>query len=797
MESLKTFTDYTAAVSDRRFSSVFIKEPASPEVQEKRGNLFILLDISPDLYALGKTITHTFETEYYHKHVNDDSLAGLEKSLSFVNQKIKGFFQIQKKPPKKCNIVAAVFHKNVLHLVQLGDVFVFLFRKGSFKRIENVKSADQEFPQFLNIATGTLLEGDTLLLSDKTLLDRIELKKLKQIVAVNYPTSAIARIKEQLAPKTSGDIPNVAITEFTAEGSELSGEKSSIQEEEKKLAPQEHTKHSISQKSSQQGEKETIIESLKPAAVVEEKFELEESSPEKKPLSDLGELGKWKQEQESTISQEIKKLEETLEEKIKKAKSLNEDESTISQPQDISTTSPEETLASLSSKKKASSLPSLQIDYSVFDRIKNTGKWLFSSLEQLWKQGEQFVEKAKDSSNKIPPRQVIYDRTDQYLSGKLKPVKKLRKRYWFLVLGLITTVFLVITLFNAFKQQQEKDKIKILQTNAEKFYKSSLETLKINDIPTSRKYLSNAVKYVDKVLNLEEDNEKAIKLKENIQDRLDQIDGIVRVKNPQPLADLQTIDKNIKNPNTLLRLDQTLYILDPSTEKILSYSLLNNKLQELLKLPKQAESVLSVDIIEDAIYLYSQNDNVNAFDTQTERLRAVTVSFGGTWKNAEKIYAYNNKLYFLDLPQDQIWRYQPNADSFAPATRYFENTVVSLTGTVDLGIDGDVYILKNDGQLTRYTQIRKPDTTFSVANVTPPLEKPSALFVVEGQNNHIFIADPPNKRIVEINKVGHFQQQYVFDGNEITSITDIVVDNAKDALYFLSGTKIYKIDLVK
>ncbi|MEI6221725.1 MAG: hypothetical protein WCP97_03080 [bacterium] len=790
MEKLKNITDYFSTITDSSFSPITVYEPTD-EQSEKRGNLYLLLDLSPSIYPLGTMISRIFETEYYQKAQNESPMQRLEAALTIANKKILGYLQTKQNNNYRCSIVAAIFHENILHLVQIGEAHVLLLRQGSFKKIGNVKSFQESIPQFHNIATGSVQEGDTLVLTTTNLLERFELKKLKQIIAANYPSTAIAHMRELVKPASLTETFSIILVEFSSPEAHVSN---------KEKSSWDHSNNTFNKSN---------LENTYPSAIPTKKTIIENlDNPKTHQTKTTDQL--YRNEQNTTsiltpIEQEINKM-ESISKNIYEPQfpnHLQKQENSIEYgnpvfPNRTKPTTPEEIptytfnqipttegpLSKLNPPKK------LTINYSLPERIKNSITQIKKKFSGVSENLPNFQKKVVKTIQESP----LIENAKHGQELITTKAKKLHRSHWFLIMGILSSIFLLLVIMNTVRKQQISSQVSSLLTSSQNQLDAASGLIKSNDIPGARKQLLESKKTTEQVLKIDPKNKPVFQIQNTINESLDKIDGIVRITDSKPLEDLQKLDKNAKQASNLLLLNQNLYILDSKIDKLFNYSLNNNKLSLKLEAPNQAKSMLSLTAIDNNIYIYSKDGKVNEFNTQTEQMRTLTV-FGGSWAKGEKLISYFNTLYLLDITQDQIWRYRPLGDSYSSPSRYFDTTAVSLAGTIDIAIEGDVYALKNNGQLLRYTQQRKPDTTFVVTNITPPLEKPTALFTGPGENDSIFIAESSTKRIIELNKNGQFLHQYIIENPNIKNIDCFVIDFGKNTAYFLSDSRIYKFPL--
>ena len=86
------------------------------------------------------------------------------------------------------SFICGTFSENTLHVTQIGNPIIKLFRGTTISHIEN-KFPAQKKPRpskaFSNIATGTILNGDKIIISTKDILKVVPLSRLKQVSKKN------------------------------------------------------------------------------------------------------------------------------------------------------------------------------------------------------------------------------------------------------------------------------------------------------------------------------------------------------------------------------------------------------------------------------------------------------------------------------------------------------------------------------------------------------------------------------------------------------------------------------------
>lgn len=243
------------------------------------------------------------------------------------------------------------------------------------------------------------------------------------------------------------------------------------------------------------------------------------------------------------------------------------------------------------------------------------------------------------------------------------------------------------------------------------------------------------------------------------------------------------------NPKAIAGTANALFIADPGANTIHQLNLTDPVTVEDVAVENFSSPRL-IYISEETAYVLGE-DELISFNTDTKTVTKETIDPPDNWPSVSAVVAFFDNLYLLDATHDQIVKYSALGAGFSSPQNWIAGQP-DLPLPVDIAIDGDVFVLSQNGQVFKYTQGERG--AFSFSGLALKLSSPIKLFTHKDMDE-LYILDRGNKRVVVTSKEGVYLQQYMYKGTDSSweDLRDFWIKEGK--MFILAGTRIYKVPL--
>lgn len=302
----------------------------------------------------------------------------------------------------------------------------------------------------------------------------------------------------------------------------------------------------------------------------------------------------------------------------------------------------------------------------------------------------------------------------------------------------------------------------------------------------ARTSMLHAIEQLDGLDTSTEARKQAVEdLKNQIEDARKKLQRIINTQSPTKIYALTDglADGALRSP---ILWKGNLVVADRAGNK-LTVIKLSDKTTSDIPMPEGKPEITSIAPGNSSVIVVFSDKTLAAVNTETKVVS--NLSFSSSAATVTDAVTYTaNRIYVLDAETQQIWRHQSGSGGFGSGTKYLQANATDLSNAVSLAIDANVYVLKKDGSLVRFSNGGQDG--FSLSLIDPKLENGNQVWT-DADASMIAIADAQGKRIATFTKEGRLIAQYT--SPDFKGPTDIIGDIANKKLYVIDGNAIYEI----
>lgn len=339
-----------------------------------------------------------------------------------------------------------------------------------------------------------------------------------------------------------------------------------------------------------------------------------------------------------------------------------------------------------------------------------------------------------------------------------------------------------------------------------------LEIAATADEAAARQALEAALLTLDEAAQKAPKDEAISNLRANVREQLDTLNKVVRLYHVELLHTYPVAGQ----VDQIIVHGADVYVLDRLTDRVYyqrlneaGTALASDEEQLLVRKGDQPDTATAVGELvgmtwmpggegrqTGALLILGRNGLLLAHDPTWERLVGTTLPASETWQYPVAVSGYLGNFYVLDPGLRQVLRYRASGAGYVlPPDPYLAESTPDVAGAIDMAIDGFVYLLFEDGRLEKYLSGKPAPLTLSPPD--QPLQQPAAIYAApDAEARFLYVADPPNSRVLRCDKEGRLIQQFILEGSDaLDQVRDIFVDEVGSQLYFLSGNQLFMVDI--
>lgn len=359
-----------------------------------------------------------------------------------------------------------------------------------------------------------------------------------------------------------------------------------------------------------------------------------------------------------------------------------------------------------------------------------------------------------------------------------------------LILGIVLIV--IIALGAGYKYKLSRDQKKLAEFNqilqeARDDFNTAKGLASLNPADAKNK-LDGAKNKVNKALVLIPADNNAQDLKKQIEQDSASILQQSSVSDFPVFLDMDLVKKNFQAIQMSLSAGKLL-LLDPGVKTLVVVDLAK-KSNQILAGSDQLGDAFKASLNGGLAFVYSKDKGVLKIDTTNKKIAAVAKKSSDLGK-IQDIYGFSGNIYLLDNDKNKIWKYLPTSDGYSDAREYLTKDIkVDFSNALRMQIESSIYVLKNGGEIQRFTKGDKDN--FSLSGLPSNIKDPKSFFVSSDTDN-LYLLDSGNSRLLILTKTGSYKGQ--ISGAGFGRAADLAVDEVGKKIYLLEGGKIFQVDL--
>ena len=733
------------------FSTALNYTPDHSE-QQAHGSLYFVIDIgspSPLSADIAYNLIDIIKEEYY-ADIEESVTASFEKALKAANDELAALYKGGEKDwVGKLNLVVAAVKGNKAYIVQRGTAEVHLVRDGQMTNLSRGMYSPGETyrPEetLVNLLEGELEPGDKLLFSTSELFYYISIEKLKRLIENHSPAAGAKKLASLLEQEEAINRTSVLVAEFNF---------AELIAQETETDPAENW---------------------------------------------VGEPVERKPAKAALIPEPSLDKAQSLEEVIDREPEVIGQPVTLNYQDDI--VAEEELELNEERSSPGSRLRERKFDFQNLKSQINFGDYTskFKINSQAGQQALSITSKILRSLGIIAG--ALFGTAAKYTATYIKAIRR-RPNGNRILMGMAAgVVVLVLVLGTAISNgyssnvggRKAAEALSLAQTKRDE----AQAALIYEDTAKARGLLAEAYLSAQLATENGRTQAEANALLAQLQQQLDEVSGVKRFLDIQPMTDFSSLANQLDGENPTVKVgeavlaDGSVYAIDPNNNKVYRYKPASGEMAIVNSLVSTDRKLANSSVVSPTeILFYTTPPNVYRLDLSNNSLSGVALDTGN-WNNANGIVAYNGRLYFLDAANNQIWKYQPAPEGYTPVAPYFEvNAGLDLGGVLDFAIDGNVWTLLPNNTIKKYSG--GAEVAFNLQPVPQPyapLGKITQIYAE--QDTKLYLLDEDNKRILMYDKEGAYLGQFIY--NNIDGAANLTVDEANGFIYLTAGNQLYRI----
>ncbi|MAE68596.1 MAG: hypothetical protein QF793_01685 [Candidatus Peribacteraceae bacterium] len=392
----------------------------------------------------------------------------------------------------------------------------------------------------------------------------------------------------------------------------------------------------------------------------------------------------------------------------------------------------------------------------------------------------------------------ILGRIQEFVSNfvaDLSDPKRKRRAHLLLLAGTVAAFLIIWAVANLSTGSQNRQSRAELETRLEEvnqFIRTAENRRLSGEMDSANTILEQAEQRAKQVMDNESNlfRAEALDLLERIRAKREEINNIVRLS-PRMIVNLATKNKDIDAQGFIGLPDGEFIAYDRQD----LYRVLLNSVEDPERLIDD-ELILDADDFPRYQTMVFQTTDNSVIELVNGQPTSMKTEDPAGWIKGTDIETYLRFLYVLSPENNQIYKYERLANRYTAPAEY--NVNGDLEGALDMAIDGNIYLLKEGGEVMRL--LRGEVKPFTIRHLPEEALK-NAIRVYKVFDGHLYFLDPVAGRVLvatpgsSAGGEGTYVRQYILEGDQIGELKDIYVDEEETKMYLIDDKRIHVVDL--
>ncbi len=380
-----------------------------------------------------------------------------------------------------------------------------------------------------------------------------------------------------------------------------------------------------------------------------------------------------------------------------------------------------------------------------------------------------------------------------FMSDLKSPKRK--KRAHLLLLAGTVAVFLVVwatvNLGTSTQKRQSRAELEERLEEVDQLIRTAENRRLSGEVDSANAILEQAEQRAKQVMDNQTNlfRAEALDLLERVRVKREEINSIIRLS-PRVVVNLGTKNSDIEAQGFIGLEDGEFIAYDRQD----LYRVLLNSVEDPERLSDD-ELILDGDDFERYQTVVFQTTDNSIIELVNGQPTSMKTEDPAGWLKATDMETYLRFLYMLSPENNQIYKYERLSNRYSGPSEY--NVNGDLTGALDMTIDGNIYIIKEGGELMKL--LRGEVHPFTIRHLPDgALDNATRIFKVF--DGHIYILDPVSASVIVAtdgggSAEGSYVKKYVLEGDQIGDLRDVFVDDEETKLYVIDEERIHAVDL--